>query len=76
MKKIGRGYAYKVVQLDKDNIANFDILNNVISIVIGVSFDFVTTYSRICFIKVKMDKNYSPVGWASFGIHLIIFNVL
>lgn len=67
LKKIGRGYAYKVVQLDKDGIADFDLLKNVVPTVTGVSFDFVTSYSRICLIKVKMDKNYSPVGWA--GLH-------
>ncbi|KAG0620064.1 hypothetical protein M758_4G186200 [Ceratodon purpureus] len=63
LKKIGKGYAYKVVQLDRDGTANFDILSNVVPTVTGVSFDFVTTYSRICLIKMKMDKNYSPVGW-------------
>lgn len=67
LKKIGKGYAYKVVQLDKDGIADFDILKNVVPTITGVSFDFVTIYSRICLIKVKMDKNYSPVGWA--GLH-------
>jgi hypothetical protein len=64
LKKMGIGYAYKVVQLDRDGIADFDILSNVIPTVTGVSFDFVTTYSRICLVKMKMDKNYSPIGWA------------
>ena len=67
LKKIGRGYAYKAVQLDREGIADFGILTNVVPTITGVSFDFVTTYSRICLIKTKMDRNYSPVGWA--GLH-------
>lgn len=64
---IGKGFAYKAVQIDKTGTANTTLLQNIVSMVTGVSFNLVGPYSRIALIKVKADKNFTPIGW--HGIH-------
>jgi len=64
---IGKGFAYKAVQIDKVGIANTNLLQNIVPMVSGVSFDLVGSYSRIELKKVKADKNFTPIGW--YGIY-------
>lgn len=67
LKKLGKGFAYKAVQVDMYGMADFGLLQNVVPTVNGVSFDFVGPYSRVCLVKLKMDKSFVPVGWQ--GVH-------
>lgn len=64
---IGKGFAYKAVQIDKTGTANTTLLQNIVSMVSGVSFDLVGSYSRIAIIKTKADKIFTPIGW--YGVH-------
>ena len=64
---IGKGVAYKAIQIDRTGTANTTLLQNIVSMVTGVSFNLIGPYSRIAIIKVKADKNFTPIGW--YGIH-------
>lgn len=63
LPKIGKGFAYKVVQIDQRGIANPNLLQNIIPTVTGVTFDLPGPNARIAIVKEKADKNFAPVGW-------------
>lgn len=67
LPNLGKGVAYRAVQIDKTGTANTSMLQNIVPTVTGVSFNFAGSYARVALIKVKADKNFSPVGWQ--GIH-------
>jgi hypothetical protein len=64
---VGKRFAYKAVQIDKTGNANTNLLQNIVPMVTGVSFNLVGPYSRIALIKVRADKFFTPIGWR--GIH-------